>query len=114
MLECGHDYYCKQPHKKPKKVADMVTYHEDAVVSREIIKTQNTTVILFAFDKSQGLTEHTTPYDALVQLIEGNAEIIIDRKIYNVKEGEMIIMPANHPHTVNAKEKFKMLLIMAK
>ena len=71
-------------------------------------------VSLFAFDKGQSLSEHTAPFDAMVQVIEGKAEIIINNKPYILNAGESIIMPANNPHAVNAIEQFKMLLIMIK
>ena len=70
------------------------------------------TVTLFAFGQGQGLSEHTAPFDALVHIVDGAAEIIISGKKYEVKSGEMIIMPANEPHALNVKEKFKMILIM--
>lgn len=97
-----------------KNLSDLVKYQENAVVSSEIIKKDTGTVTLFAFDKGQGLSEHTAPFDALVNIIDGQAEITISRKPFIVKEGEMIIMPANKPHSLKAVEKFKMLLVMIK
>jgi quercetin dioxygenase-like cupin family protein len=99
---------------KPAEVLTMISYQEGAVVSRELIKTENSTITLFAFDEGQGLSEHTTPYTALVQLIEGKAEISIDKKDYLVKAGEIIFMPANQPHALKAVKRFKMLLTMIK
>ncbi len=93
-------------------LAEMVAYQEGAVVSREIIKQATGSVTLFAFDAGQGLSEHTAPYDALVQVLEGEAEIIISGKLYRVGAGEMIIMPANDPHALEAPVSFKMLLVM--
>ena len=93
-------------------VSSLLDYQAGAVVSREIIKKDTGTVTLFAFGKGQGLSEHTAPFDAAVYLLEGEAEIRIDGKPYSVKEGEMIIMPANKPHALKALQKFKMLLIM--
>ncbi|TFH40920.1 MAG: cupin domain-containing protein [ANME-2 cluster archaeon] len=97
-----------------KKLSDLVKYQENAVVSSEIIKKNAGTVTVFAFDKGQGLSEHTAPFDALVDIIDGRAEVSISGKLFTVKEGEMIIMPANKPHSLKAVEKFKMLLVMIK
>jgi len=91
---------------------DAVNYQESAVVSREIVSKDTGTVTVFAFAKGQGLSEHTAPFDALVYILDGEAEIHIDRKPHFLKEGEMIIIPANKPHALKAMEKFKMLLIM--
>lgn len=92
----------------------LIDYQAGSVVSRTIIDKKVGTVTVFAFDKGQGLSEHTAPYDALVEIIDGNAEIKIEDEIFEVKAGESIIMPANKPHSLKAKEKFKMLLIMIK
>ena len=97
-----------------KNLSDLVKYQENAVVSSEIIKKDAGTVTVFAFDKGQGLSEHTAPFDALVNIIDGRAEVTISGKLFTVKEGEMIIMPANKPHSLKAVEKFKMLLVMIK
>ena len=94
--------------------ASLLKYQDDAIVSREIIKKDTGTVTLFAFDKEQGLSVHTAPFDALVYMVDGTAEIIISGKSNTVKKGEMIIMPANKPHAVKAIKKFKMLLVMIK
>ncbi len=91
---------------------DMVSYQPGSVVSRTVIDKSVGTVTVFAFDSGQGLSEHTAPFDALVQIIDGAADITIADKVYTVKEGEMIIMPANKPHSLKAKPKFKMILIM--
>ena len=93
---------------------EIVKYQDNAVVSSQIIKKDTGIVTVFAFDKGQGLSEHTAPFDALVNIIEGQAEIKISGKPFIVKQGEMIIMPANKPHSLKAVEKFKMLLIMIK
>ena len=95
-------------------LSEMISYQEGSVVSKEIIKKQAGTVTLFAFDQGQGLSEHTAPFDALVNIIDGQAEVTISGKLLIVKEGEMIIMPANKPHSLKAVEKFKMLLVMIK
>jgi quercetin dioxygenase-like cupin family protein len=84
------------------------------VVSRTIIKKQTGTVTVFAFDKGEGLSEHTAPFDAMVQIIDGTAEIFIDRKPHLLGTGQSIIMPANIPHSLHAKDRFKMVLIMIK
>ena len=94
------------------KGADLVDYQEGSVVSRTILDKKTGTVTLFAFDRGQGLSEHTAPFDALVHLLDGEAEIIISGKALRLKEGEMVIMPANQQHALRAIEKFKMILTM--
>jgi quercetin dioxygenase-like cupin family protein len=94
------------------KLFDLIDYQDGSVVSREIIRKNAGTVTLFAFDQGQGLSEHTTPFNALVYILDGEAEIVISRKSFHLNKGEMIIMPANLPHAVKANKKFKMLLIM--
>lgn len=94
------------------RLGDMVGYQAGAVVSREILGRKTGTVTLFAFDQEQGLSEHTAPYDALVQVIDGATEVTISGAPYRVKEGEMIIMPAGQPHALRAVTKFKMILTM--
>ncbi len=98
--------------EKAIKLADLVDYQEGSIVSRTIIDKKTGTITLFAFDKEQGLSQHTAPFDALIYLLEGEAEITIAGKPYYLKEGEMIIMPANEPHAVKATQKFKMILSM--
>lgn len=93
-------------------LADLVDYQAGSVVSREIVRKNTGTVTLFAFDEGQGLSEHTAPFDALVYILDGEAEIIISHKPFRLKVGEIIIMPANQPHALKAMKKFKMLLIM--
>jgi quercetin dioxygenase-like cupin family protein len=90
----------------------MIDYQEASVVSRTLIDKKAGTVTLFAFDERQGLSEHTAPYDALVEIIDGEAEVTISGKKNHLKAGEMIIMPANQPHSLKATAKFKMLLTM--
>ncbi len=97
-----------------KNISNLVKYQENAVVSSEIIKKDAGTVTIFAFDKGQGLSEHIAPFDAFVDVIDGQAEVIIAGNPFIVKKGEMIIMPANKPHSLKAVEKFKMLLVMIK
>ena len=93
---------------------DMVAYQDGSIVSKEIIKKPTGTVTIFAFDQDQGLSEHTAPFDALVQIVEGEAEIIISGEAHHVKEGEIIILPAGKPHALKASRKFKMMLVMIK
>ncbi|MDD5270449.1 MAG: cupin domain-containing protein [Candidatus Omnitrophica bacterium] len=93
---------------------DLVSYQKGSVVSKEIIRKGKGTVTLFAFDKGQGLSEHTAPFDALVYVFDGKAEISISRKPHKVKSGEAIIMPANKPHALKAIERFKMMLVMVR
>jgi quercetin dioxygenase-like cupin family protein len=97
---------------KPHIVVDMVDYQADSVVSKTIIEKKTGTVTLFAFDQGQGLSEHTAPFDALVQVLDGEVEIKISGKPFHVKQGEMIIMPAHEPHALKAVKRFKMLLTM--
>jgi len=91
---------------------NMITYQEGAVVSRQITKTEAGNVTLFAFDKDQGLSEHTAPFDALVHILEGGAQVTISGKPFDLKAGDVIIMPANEPHALKAAQRFKMLLTM--
>ena len=93
---------------------DKVEYSAEGIVSKRIIQRDKGSVSLFAFDKEQQLSEHTAPFDALIQVLEGTGEVIINKKSYILKPGQSIIMPANIPHAVNAVEKFKMLLTMIK
>ncbi|MHB8110543.1 MAG: cupin domain-containing protein [Syntrophorhabdaceae bacterium] len=95
-------------------LGEMAAYQEHSVVSREIIRKPAGTMTVFAFDEGEGLSEHTAPFDAAVYLLEGEARITIDGTPHSVKEGEMIIMPANKPHALKATTRYKMLLIMIK
>jgi quercetin dioxygenase-like cupin family protein len=101
-------------YSKPLELSGMVGYQAGSVVSRTIIEKQAGTVTLFAFSQGQGLSEHTAPFDALVYLLDGEADITISGKSHRLKEGEMIIMPANEPHALRAITQFKMLLVMVK
>ena len=96
----------------PFKLNETIGYQDGSVVSREILRKKTGTLTLFSFDKGQGLSEHTAPYDATILCLEGELEATIDGTPMNVQEGEMLIMPADKPHSVKAVEKFKMLLIM--
>ena len=91
---------------------EKVDYSSDGIVSKRIIQKQVGNVSLFAFDKGQELSEHSAPYDAIVQVLDGNALIIINKVEFHLSSGQSIIMPAAIPHAVKAKEKFKMLLTM--
>lgn len=93
---------------------DIIEYSENSIISKMIIRKEAGNVTLFSFDSGQFLSEHTAPYDALVQVIEGEAEILIDGKSFILSSGDAIIMPADVPHAVKAPEKFKMLLTMIK
>jgi len=90
----------------------LVDYQKAAIVSRTLIDEDTGTVTLFAFDEGQRLSEHAVPFDAMAYIVDGEAEISIDRKPNMLKAGDMIIMPANKPHAVRASKRFKMLLIM--
>ena len=93
-------------------VEELLDYQDGAVVSREIIRKETGTVTIFAFDKGEGLSEHTAPFDAMVQVIDGKAEITISGKKNILQKGDMIIMPANEPHALFALERYKMILTM--
>ena len=93
---------------------DSIEYSSGGVISKQVIKKQSGNVTLFSFDKDQGLTEHTSPFDATVHILDGEAEIRIDGNPYLLKKGDCIIMPANHPHALHALEPFKMVLTMIK
>jgi len=99
---------------QPATLENLIAYQQDSVVSKTIIKKSTGTVTLIAFDKGQGLSEHTAPFEALVYLVDGEAEISIAGKPNLVRKGEMIILPANIPHALNALLPFKMLLTMIK
>ena len=96
----------------PAGVADLVGYQEGAVVSRTLVDRGAGTVTLFAFDDGQGLSEHTAPFDAIVHVLEGEVEIRIAGEPHVVRDGEMMIMPANRSHALRALKRFKMLLTM--
>lgn len=94
------------------RVVDLVSYQTSAIVSRIVLKRDTGNVTLFAFDAGQELSEHTAPYDALVQVVEGDAAITVAGRPYRVGAGEMILMPAHQPHALKAESRFKMLLTM--
>lgn len=93
-------------------INDGVIYQEGVVVSKELANNKGGTVTLFAFAQGQGLSEHSAPYDAVVMVTDGRAQVFIDKEQYELKAGEMITIPANSPHSLNAKVAFKMILIM--
>jgi quercetin dioxygenase-like cupin family protein len=100
------------PKSEILNMAELVNYQDGSVVSRQITKADAGNVTLFAFDQDQELSEHTAPFDALVHVLDGDAEIKISGKAFHLKTGEAIIMPANEPHALKALTRFKMLLTM--
>lgn len=94
------------------KLAELVNYQQGSIVSREIVSKKTGTVTLFAFDRGQGLSEHTAPFDALVFCLEGEAKVTISGQPIHLKPSELVVMPALQPHSLQALKKFKMLLIM--
>lgn len=102
----------EMPIAQAVRTADLVNYQDGAVVSRTLMKRATGTITLFAFDEEQGLSEHTTPFDAVAQLLEGEAIITISGTPIPTKAGESVLMPANQPHALKAVGRFKMLLTM--
>jgi quercetin dioxygenase-like cupin family protein len=100
------------PVARPFSYAELVGYQEGSIVSRTIIDKPAGTITLFAFDTGQNLSEHTTPFDALVEIIDGTGTITIEGTDHEVRTGQQIIMPANKPHAVEARRRFKMVLTM--
>ena len=98
----------------PFRYADLVTYQEGSVVSRTIIKKAEGTVTVFAFDAGQRLSTHSAPFDAMVEIVDGKGVITIDGVEHELETGQQIIMPATVPHAVDARENFKMVLVMIK
>jgi len=94
------------------ELKELIAYQDGAVVSKTLIDRGKGTITLFSFDKGQGLSEHTAPFDAFVQVVDGTAEVTIAGTSHAVREGEIIIMPADRPHSLRATERFKMLLVM--
>lgn len=99
---------------KANKLTELIDYQKESIVSRTIIDKETGTVTLFAFDENQGLSEHTAPFDALVYNLEGEVEVIISGNKILLSKGDMVIMPANKPHSLKATKRFKMLLTMVK
>lgn len=100
--------------QNPQDINEAINYQEGSVVSKEIVNKPSGTISLFAFDKGQGLSEHKAPYDALVMITDGVAEVHLSGIKYEVKAGEMLLMPANSPHSLKAEKAFKMILTMIK
>jgi quercetin dioxygenase-like cupin family protein len=100
------------PASQPLQLTDLVGYQTGSVVSRTLVNEKAGTVTLFAFDQGEGLSEHTAPFDAMVHILEGEAEVVISGRPLSLKQGEMVIMPANEPHALRALTRFKMLLTM--
>ncbi len=99
---------------KAIELSGMINYQDDAVVSRTVVRKPTGTVTIFAFDKGQGLSTHSAPFDALVYILDGEARITVSKKVLKVKKGQMVIMPANAPHALKALKPFKMMLVMVK
>jgi len=105
----------KEPNNLKAQATNLVSlidYQEGSIVSRTLVDKKVGTLTLFAFDEGQALSEHTAPFDAFVYILDGEAEVVISSKTHSVGTGEMIIMPANEPHSLKALEKFKMMLVM--
>ena len=102
------------PPAEPVDLAALVAYQPGGVVSRTLVKKSGGTVTVFAFDEGQALSEHTAPFDAIVQVLDGETELVIGGKSLPAKAGQTVLMPANIPHAVNATTRFKMLLIMVR
>jgi len=97
---------------QPLRLIDLVHYQAGSVVSRTLINEKAGTLTLFAFDEKEGLSEHTAPFDALVHILEGEAEVVVSGKPFQLKQGDIVVMPANEPHALKALARFKMLLTM--
>ena len=95
-------------------LASLVEYSEGGIISKQLIKSPAGNITLSSFDKGEGLSEHSAPFDALVQVLEGSANIVVNGQVFTVNAGESIVFPANAPHALVAVEKFKMLLTMIK
>ncbi len=94
------------------RLAEHVQYAEGSIVSRALVQRPVGSITLFAFDAGQELNEHTAPYDAYVQILDGEGELVVGGRVVNAKNGETVLMPANVPHAVHARQRFKMLLTM--
>ena len=92
----------------------LIDYSEGGIISKQVLKSEAGNITLFSFDKGQGLSEHTAPFDAMVQVLDGQVQIKIDGKPFDLEQGQTIIMPAKVPHALHATERFKMLLTMIK
>jgi quercetin dioxygenase-like cupin family protein len=110
--EVGPDTALGKVLGKPALLKGLVSYEKDSVVSKTIVDTDSGTITLFSFDAYQGLSEHTAPYNAVIYIFDGEAEVKIGRESFAVKNGEMAVLPANVPHSLKAKGRFKMMLTM--
>jgi quercetin dioxygenase-like cupin family protein len=99
---------------KIENLEKYIEYQQDSAVSKTVLKKKSGNITLFAFDAGQGLSEHTAPFDAMVVILDGKSEIRIDGELFDLEQGDSIIMPAGKPHSLHAPEKFKMMLIMIK
>lgn len=99
---------------KKNVLAQLVSYQDGSIVSREIIRKKTGTVTIFAFDKDQDLSEHIAPFDAMIQILDGEAEVTIAGKKYCLTDGQIVVMPGGKPHALKAVKRFKMLLTMIK
>ena len=108
--QTGNDFLLAQANN----LENLINYQNGSVVSKNIIGKKTGTVTLFAFDKEQGLSEHTAPYDAMVYVVDGEAQVTIDSNKIVLKKGDMVILPANKPHSVTALSQYKMLLVMVR
>lgn len=102
----------KKPDVRVVRLIDLVDYQEGAVVSKTIIDEKTGTVTLFAFNEGQGLSEHSAPFDVLIYILDGEAEVVISGKPLHLHKGEMVVMPANEPHSLRAIKNFKMILTL--
>ncbi len=110
----GKEYSGKMPHSEAVEIGGLAAYADGSIVSRTLIDTGGGSVTLFAFDKEQSLSEHTAPFDALVQVLEGEIELTIGGRDVRAAGGLSVLMPADVPHALRAVEKSKMLLVMIK
>ncbi len=99
---------------RAEKLINLIDYQDNSVVSKTIINKETGTITLFAFDENQGLSEHTTPFDAFIYLVDGKAKVTISNKEFQIEKGQTITLPANQPHSLKGVKKFKMILIMIK
>ena len=108
------DESIKNQLKEGKSLDMLIDYQDHSVVSKTIVQNKSGTLTIFAFDKGEELSEHTSPFDAFVYIIDGKAQITISGKSYHISKGQFLLMPANEPHALKAEDRFKMLLIMIK
>lgn len=114
MKKYNSQFSIKQMKATAISLVDLLDYQKDSIISREIVNKKTGTVTLFAFDQGQGLSEHTASFDAVVYVLDGRVRVNVSGKPHTAKKGQMIIMPANKPHSLKAIRRFKMLLVMIK